>query len=339
MILYLTEQGLKVNKESQRFKLFYPNSKKSTEIRINDIEEIYIFGKISLSPSVIQTCLKRNIPVHFLSFSGNYLGKLGNFIGKNVELRLFQFQTYFNPEKRNPLAKSFVKGKLINQKIFLTKLKQRYQIAQLEGSIFRLNMFLNQLKQVKYIEEIMGLEGAGSKYYFEGLGLVFKKLGWDFPGRVKRPPTDPINALLSLGYTLLFSKLWIFVESASLDPYLGFLHSVDYGKPSLVLDLMEEWRPVIVDSVVIRCLAWKNLNPQDFTDVSLSDEEKYSIKLTTTGLKKFLKQFQQRLNEEVFYNKLNKKYKYFNLFKEQVYHLARVLKGEEKVYNSFIMPK
>ncbi len=104
MILYLTEQGLRITKESQRFQICYPGpSKKVEEVRINDVEEVYVFGRISLSPVVIQTCLKRKIPVHFLTFSGDYLGKLQHPGGKNIELRLLQFQAYFNPDKNFPL--------------------------------------------------------------------------------------------------------------------------------------------------------------------------------------------------------------------------------------------
>jgi CRISPR-associated protein Cas1 len=339
MILYLIEQGAKVIKESQRFQIHYPGaSRKIEEVRINDVEEIYIFGRISLSSVVIQTCLKRKIPVHFLTFSGDYLGKLQHTGGKNVELRLLQFQAYFNPEKKLSFARAFITGKFTNQIHFLTELKRRYNEKKLEGIIFRLKMSLKEVQKVQDIKTLMGIEGSASKVYFEALGPIFKKLGWNFSGRTRRPPTDPVNALLSLGYTLLFSKIFTFVETASLDPYLGFLHTPDYGKPSLVLDLMEEWRPVIVDSLVIRCLAWKIFTPQDFTDTMLEDEQEYKIKLTPAGLKKFLKQFQQKImKEETFYFPLGKKLKNLWLLKEQVYHLARVLKGEEKEYKPFLL--
>ncbi|NPA39642.1 MAG: CRISPR-associated endonuclease Cas1 [Thermodesulfobacteria bacterium] len=337
MILYLTEQGLKLTKESERFLIHYPGkNKKAKEVRISDTEEIYIFGKISLSPPVIQTCLKRKIPVHFLSASGDYLGSLKGFTAKNIELRVNQFQNYFDFQKRINLAKSIVKGKILGQIKVISELKRRYHFKPFEGTIFRLNLCLKDLEKAERVDILMGIEGTASKIYFEALTLVFKKLGWEFPGRVKRPPTDPVNALLSLGYTLLFSKVLSFVEACGLDPYLGFLHSTDYGKPSLVLDLIEEWRSLFVDTLVIRCLSWKVITPNDFTDKSLEEEEVYTIKLTPSGLKKFISQFQQKLKEESIYPPLEKKLKTIFIFKEQVYQFARVLKGEKNEYIPYV---
>jgi len=340
MILYLTEQGLKLTKEGQRFIINYPGkSRKAREIRINDTEEIYIFGRISLSPPVIQSCLKRKIPVHFLSASGDYLGGLKGFTTKNVELRVNQFQSYFDLQKRISLAKSIVKGKIYGQIHVVSELKRRYFFKPFEGIIFRLNLYLKDLSKAEEIDTLMGIEGTASKTYFEALTLVFKKLGWKFPGRVKRPPTDPVNALLSLGYTLLFSKILSFVEASGLDPYLGYLHSTDYGKPSLVLDLMEEWRPLFVDTLVIRCLSWKAISTKDFTDQVLEEDEPYSIKLTPAGLKKFITQFQQKLKEESFYPPRGKRLKTFLIFKEQVYQFAKVLKAEKQEFIPYILYK
>ena len=129
------------------------------------------------------------------------------------------------------------------------------------------------------------------------------------------------------------------METAGLDPYLGFLHAPDYGKPSLVLDLMEEWRPVIVDVIVMRTLNWKIIKPEDFTQEVFPDEGELNaiqpIKLSQAGLKKFVKQFQERLKEETLYPPRGKRLRYAEILREQVYLLARVLRGEAPEYRAF----
>lgn len=337
MIIYLTEQGLRVNRESQRLRFESKNGNLLQEVRLADIESIVVFGRISFTPPAIHALLKRNIDIHFLSLSGNYLGKLSPPLGKNVELRIKQFEAFKNNEYRLKLAKRFVHGKIFNQKQFLSRQKKKFNKADLDKVIGALKKLLTNLETAVSLEEIIGIEGLASKHYFTGLAIVFKHLGFSFKGRTRRPPKDPINALLSLGYMLLATRIWSFVETASLDPYLGFLHSPDYGKPSLVLDLMEEWRPVIVDALVVRVLGWGTIKRTDFTKEAFDDDEIPGTKLTRDGLKKFVAQFQQKLKEEASYEPFDKKFKYKDILKEQVYLLARVLKGEAEKYISFEM--
>lgn len=335
MILYLTEQGLKVSREGERLKL--ESGQKKKEVRLAEIDQVVVFGRINFTAPALQTLLKRGIHVHFLTLSGKYLGRLSPPLGKNIELRLQQFRTFHDPVKRIELARAFVHGKIHNQREYLARQKRRLGEAALEGPIFHLKRVLIDLAGARTVDEIFGLEGMASRHYFEGLGMLLKRSGFEFRERTRRPPRDPVNALLSLGYTLLLSRIWSLVETAGLDPYLGFLHSPDYGKPSLVLDLMEEWRPVIVDAVVVRVLNWRTIKPEDFTQDTFPDEEPNEIqpvKLTRAGLKKFVKQFQERLKEEALYPPRKKRFRYGDIIREQVYLLARVLKGETREYRA-----
>ena len=272
MVVYLTEQGLRVSKESQRLR-FESKNGKLREVRLADIDGIVVFGRVNFTAPAVQALLRRRIDVHFLTLSGNYLGKLSSPLGKNVELRIKQYETFSDEKKRLDLAKCFVRGKIFNQRQFLLRQRKKFKNSVLDKAVDFLKTSLVNIELAGSVEEIMGIEGSASKQYFNGLSVVFKELGFSFKGRVRRPPKDPVNALLSLGYMLLMARIWGFVETAGLDPYLGFLHSPDYGKPSLVLDLMEEWRPVIVDSLVVRLLGWGTVRGMDFTNEPFDDDE------------------------------------------------------------------
>jgi len=338
VILYLTEQGMRVSREGERLVLEAGQKKK--EVRLAEVEQVVVFGRINFTAPALQALLKRRIEVHFLTLAGKYLGKLSTPTGKNVELRLRQFQGFHDPALRLKLARAFVEGKICNQREYLARQKRRLGEVSLEGPIFHLKNALQELHRVGTVEEVMGIEGMASRYYFQGLGTILKRSGFVFRERTRRPPKDPVNALLSFGYTLLLSRIWSLVETAGLDPYLGFLHSPDYGKPSLALDLMEEWRPILVDAVVVRVLNWKTIKPEDFSREPLPDEEPEEaqpVKLTRAGLRKFVKQFEERLKEEALYPQRGKRFRYGDILREQVYSLARVLRGERSVYQPFTL--
>jgi len=336
--VYITEQGLKISRKGQRLRFESKEGKLIKELRLADIENLVIFGRANITTPAIHALLKRGINLHFLTLSGNYLGKLSPPTGKNVELRLKQHETFQNETRKTEIARSFVYGKIFNQKQYLDKQKRQKKKSELSPIVNDLKRFLKLLKEAGSVEEIMGIEGIASKRYFKGLSILLKGSGFSFSGRTKRPPKDPINALLSLGYTLLLTRMWSLTEIAGFDPYMGFLHSPDYGKPALALDLIEEWRPVLVDSLVIRIINWEVLKKTDFTEEPYPDEEDgegTGVKLTKSGLKKFVKQFQNRLNEETTYPLFDKKYSYQDIMREQVYLLARVLKGEAQQYEPF----
>ena len=341
MILYLTEQGLKVTKQSARLELWLSDNR-VCEIRLAELDQVVVFGRIKFSPAVLQTLLTKEIEIHFLTLSGRYLGRLSSPKGKNVELRLEQYRHFEDPKSRLELAKSFVLGKIASQRYFLRRQNKRLKDPRLEEAILKLRKKIQEAKNAKDIEALRGIEGQAAAFYFDVFGRLFKVKGLEFRGRIRRPPTDPINALLSLGYTLLFSQMYGMAETSGLDPYVGFLHAPEYGRPSLVLDLMEEWRPIIVDTLVVRLFNWGTINPQDFTREVAPDEKDLDIpeeflplRLTQDGLRKFLVQFQKRLSEEASYSPLKKRFRYRDIIQHQMWHLASVLKNRKDHYQPF----
>jgi CRISPR-associated protein Cas1 len=182
------------------------------------------------------------------------------------------------------------------------------------------------------LETILGLEGAGSAAYFRCFGnMLSDQQQWPFSGRIKRPPTDAVNALLSFGYALLTNQVASAVQIVGFDQYVGYLHSSVYGRPALALDLMEEFRPLIVDSIVLTLLNNRMLTPQDF----LVDLGAYRLKKESRKL--FLTRFEERLNEEITHPVFGQKTKYRRCIELQARLVAKYLTGEIDEYPPFIV--
>ena len=288
-------------------------------------------------------------------------------LGKNIILRREQFRKMEDPQFCLKTAKSFVKGKLTNLQTFLMRLNRIREKVDLDNQILSLRNLITKVDEVESIDSLRGYEGRGSAVYFEGFSRGLLAEEFEFPGRVRRPPTDPVNALLSLGYTLLLNQVIAAVSLVGFDPYFGTLHSVDYGRPSLALDLMEEWRPVIVDALILSVFNLKALASDDFEErpwVAAKPEEektpsgestedredraeieeetavlpeeranrKVSVVLTESGFRKFITQYERKMNQKVQYHLTGDQITYRDCIREQVRHFARYLKGEEGEY-------
>jgi len=182
------------------------------------------------------------------------------------------------------------------------------------------------------LETILGMEGAGSVAYFRCFGkLLSDPRQWPFPGRVKRPPTDPVNSLLSFGYSLLTNKVASAVQLVGFDHFIGYLHSSFYGRPALALDLLEEFRPSIVDSVVVNILNHRMLTPTDFV-VELG-----AYRLKDERRKVFFTKFEERLTEEIEHPIFGYKTSYRRCIELQARLLAKYVTGEIDEYPPFFL--
>jgi len=319
-IFYAVEQGLVLHKDGERL-IARKEDKVFKVLHFHNLEQVILIGRISLTPAVISTLLKRGIDTVFLTKSGRYLGRLEPLMGKNIELRVRQFERLREPDFRLRLARMIVKGKIENQRIILRRINRR--LSGLEDAILKLKVLAQKAEQETDISALRGLEGSAARVYFEAYAKGVKEK-WGFTGREKRPPKDPVNALLSLGYTLLFNNVLAMVNMVGLDPYLGCFHTVDYGKPSLALDLMEEWRAVIVDALVLSLLNLRIINQKDF----IEDEE--GLFLTGDGWRKFIGQFEKKMGEKVKHPSREAKVNYRSYIEEQIRLFVRALKGEDE---------
>jgi CRISPR-associated protein Cas1 len=363
------EQNATVSKEGGRL-LIKKEGAVSQTIHLFKLEQVVLFGNIFLTPAVIRHLLNEGIDTAFMTRRGRYLGRLQSALGKNIILRREQFRKIEDPDFCLRTAKSIVKGKLANLRALLMRLNRARENIDLDDQILSLRNLSGKIDEVETLESLRGYEGRGTAVYFEGFSKGFLAEGFEFPGRMRRPPTDPVNALLSLGYTLLLNQVIAAVSLVGFDPYFGTLHSMDYGRPSLALDLMEEWRPTIVDTLVLSVFNLKALIPADFEERPLAggeikeemskesssdnengkrideemvnqpikeDKKKVSIVLTESGFRKFITQYERKMNQKVQYHFTGEQLTYRDCIREQVRHFARYLKGEEIEYQPMPM--
>ncbi len=349
----MMEQNATVSKEGGRL-LIKKEGTVCQTVHLFKLDQIVIFGNIFLTPAVIRHLLKEGIDTAFMTRQGRYLGRLQSALGKNIVLRREQFRKMEDEEFCLKTAKAIVKGKLSNLRAVLMRLNRQRENVELDNEILTLRNLIPRVDEASSMETLRGYEGRGSAIYFGGFSKGFIVEGLQFPGRVRRPPTDPINALLSLGYTLLLNQVIAAVNLVGFDPYFGSLHSIDYGRPSLALDLMEEWRTIIVDTLVLSVFNLKALTPADFEERAMvsSDETDFrgiqveelakspnstnytkpAVLLTDAGFRKFIAQYERKMGQRVQYHLTGDQLSYRDCIREQVRHFARYLKREEAEY-------
>ncbi len=362
-ILYLSEDRTLVRRDGEDCLLIQIPDRRDKDgeliagrkerIGLAKLEGVVVMGEVTLTASALTLLLDHNLEVNFLSYFGQFKGRLSPPLSKNSLLRLAQHQAHHRLEKRAELARRFAIGKVVNQRTLLLRYNRRLADDTIIGAVETQQAALRKLANLNLspnvadpnprplatgdtriegspIETILGLEGAASAAYFRCFGrLIADQTEWSFEGRVKRPPTDPVNALLSFGYALLTNQVASAVQTVGFDPFIGYLHSSTYGRPALALDLMEEFRPIIVDSVVLTLLNNRMLTPNDFS------QEVGSYRLKAAPRKLFLTKFEERLNEEVQHPVFGYKAKYRRCIELQARLVAKYLTGEIEQYQPF----
>jgi CRISPR-associated protein Cas1 len=343
-----------------------PGSKKRRERKMTvpllKVEEVVVLGEITLTTPALAALLEARVGVTYLTRHGRYLGTLQPPVTKNSLLRVAQHRAYSDPAQRLRLARPFVLGKLRNMRTVLMRYGREHPDPLVTSAVASLKRCIGaaadcDLKLVDVAIEdseverdpelepgetalgrmhglgpLLGCEGAGSAAYFGVFGRLIKTT-WPhgFTKRVRRPPTDPVNALLSYGYTILAAQVAGTVASVGLDPYVGYLHSSRYGKPALALDLLEEFRPVIVDAVVLGLLNNRQLAPTDFV------RELNSYRMQDAARRLFLQKFEERMQEVVLHPLFGYRVPYRRCIELQARLLGKTLTGEVDAYIPFLV--
>lgn len=346
-ILYVTDQGATLTKRGNRLVV----EKQGRPIHWSHafkVEQVILLGNINLSPAVIAFLLQEGIDTVFLSYYGKYRGRLVAHLGKNIDLRRRQFARLDDPEFRLRQARACVQGKIYNCRVLLRRQNRDLGSLEVAEAVHQLRRLGHKADQADTVDSLLGLEGSAAAAYFGCFARLLRAGDLPFGGRSRRPPKDPVNVLLSLGYTLLANAIHTQVMVAGLDPYLGALHSPDYGRPSLVLELMEEFRPVLVDALVLHLVNKRIIRPTDFYrpedrepaafDFAAPDppREGYPILLSHEGLKKFVTFFERRLNQRVYYFPQSERLTYRGVLLAQVRHFIRVL-ADDSLYQPFLL--
>jgi CRISPR-associated protein Cas1 len=268
--------------------------------------------------------------VVFLSRYGKFRGRLVHTGSKFAQLRHAQLQKMSDEAVSLSIAQQVVQGKLHNQQALLTA-KMEAGPAR-EKAVESITRMQARAKTARNVDTLRGFEGsAGASYWGAFRTLLPEGLGFD--GRKYFPPPDPVNALLSFGYSLLLKDVTAAVQLVGLDPYLGFFHVIDYGRPSLALDMMEEFRPLLVDQVVLGLLAEPLLAPADF---EWTGNPKRPVRLGEALGSRLIEGYEQRLSERVLHPDGGGQTAYRRVIVLQVRRLARVMLGQAQGYRAFV---
>lgn len=328
--LYLVEQGTSLFKEQLRFIIHVPKKDK-IEVPVREVERILLFGNINLSTPAIATCLESRINVLFLSPSGRYKGHLWSCEASNLNVELLQHEYHSNDRFRLDISRAIVKGKLLNSKQLLLRLNRQRKILAVQKAISGINSDLEAIRSVSNLDTLRGHEGISAARYFPALGELITNKDFQFSQRHRQPPTDPINALLSFGYTLLFNNVLALIIAEGLSPYFGNFHYGEKKKPYLVFDLMEEFRSPIVDSLMLNLINKSILIAKDFEPIS----DRPGIYLTDKSRRKFLNQFEKRMNEHTSHPVLQAQISYREAIQLQIRLYKRSLMSSS-AYEPFL---
>ncbi|WP_414573186.1 type I-D CRISPR-associated endonuclease Cas1d [Nostoc sp. CCY 9925] len=330
--VYVTQEDAFIGKVDERLHVKF-EKKTILDVPLIKIDGVVVLGRATVSPAAISELLERHIPVTFLTENGRYLGRIEPEVTKNIFVRKAQWQAAGESAQAIHVVQGFVRGKLKNYRNLLIRRQRENPDLDLSVNVTRLEQAIAPIDTTKNINSLRGLEGAGSAAYFGCFNQLIRTTEFTFNKRVRRPPTDPVNSLLSFGYSLLRHDIQGAINIAGFDPYLGYLHCDRYGRPSLALDLMEEFRPLIVDAIVLSVLNRQLLTKAYFITEPLSE----AVSLTSEGRKIFLQQYAQKKQSQFKHPVFGRKCTYQEAFELQARLLAKYLMGEIEKYPPLVL--
>jgi CRISP-associated protein Cas1 len=262
MHIYIQTQGARIVREGRHL-LVKKGEDTYHTLFVEKLRQIVLFGNIEITSPARATLLRHGVDTVFCSRDGRYLGRFATPEPKNVMLRKRQFTLLDDQSLGLELCRQIVTGKLLNMVTLLMRVHRTRKRDEPRRAAKEIRSLLDSLAKAQSIDSVRGYEGRGSAIYFGAFRWGFQQ-DYGFCRRVRRPPTDPVNAVLSLLYTFLFNRMYAAIRQVNLDPHPAFLHVPDYGRHSLVMDLMEEFRVIIVDTLTLSLFNLKILQKDDF---------------------------------------------------------------------------
>ena len=337
--LYLNTQGLYVGKSGNVLKIKEKDIVVQ-EVRMNEICQVNLFGGIQVTTQALQTLCENEIPVAYFSQGGWFYGMTQGLGIRNIALRREQFRLADQPEFCLSLSRSLIAGKIRNQRTML----QRNHVEPPPGKIAQLKNLSEDAEHASSIEQLLGIEGLAARLYFELFPGMIKTTDtqettkpsnppaftFDFTHRNRRPPKDPVNALLSLAYSVLAKDLTIVCHAVGFDPFLGFYHRPRFGRAPLPLDLMEPFRPLIADSAVLSAINTRMVTTTDFVRAG------NGVALKPDGRKAFFRAYEQRMDTLVTHPLFGYRLNYRRLLEIQTRLAARLVTRQIPYYPVFV---
>ncbi len=330
--VYVTQEDAFLGKVDERLSVKHRRDR-LLDVPLVKVNGVVLLGRATVSPAVVDELLDRNIPLSFLTRYGRYRGRLEPEVTRNIFVRRAQWDAAGETSKSIDAVRGFVRGKLKNYRSLLRRKQRENSDLTLTEAIAQLNHAIAALAKTQAIDRLRGYEGAGSAAYFGCFGQLVRGGGFTFTHRNRRPPLDPVNSLLSLGYALLRHDIQSALNLVGFDPYLGYLHTEHYGRPSLALDVMEEFRPLVVDAMVLAVTNKRLVTPEDFETEPLSG----AVSLTSEGLKVFLRAYEEKKQSKFKHPVMGRKCTYQEAFEIQGRLLAKFLMGETDKYPPLVL--
>src|SRR5712671_3305026 len=332
--LYVQEPGARVTKSGEQ--LVIEADDKKTQVPIGDISELVLHGPISLTTPAMAALMREEIPVTYASSGGWVLGHTVSTGHRNVAIRIAQSRAAFDERRALAFARTLVAAKIRNSRVFLRRNFKVGDEAERDDAIEALARLADRAPHAATEAELLGLEGEAAARYFRLFNTMFGAAAQEFPEfsfekRTRRPPADPINAMLSFGYAML-TRTWLTVLSAvGFDPYLGFYHHPRFGRPALALDMMEPFRPILADSTVIQVVNNGEVKPEDFLSAGPA------VNLKPHARRAFIAAYERRLDQEVTHPVFGYRVSMRRLLEVQARLFARHLSGEIAEYPHYIV--
>ncbi len=327
--LYVTEHRARIGLSGECLRVRCPDEP-DHEVRIPNTSQVCVLGNAQITTQALRALMERGVPVTFFTTGGWFVGRATGAASNNIELRIAQHRAADDPRRSVSIARAVVNSKIRNCRTLLRRNASEPDPATLAS----LRHLARKALVADSVDELLGIEGAAARAYYAQLHTMFKQcpeLGthFDFAGRNRRPPKDPVNAMLSFLYALLVKDVSLAVIAAGLEPMRGFYHRPRFGRPSLALDLMEEFRPLIADSVVIGAINNGVVRTCDFivTPVGTS--------LRAAARKRLILAYERRMDQLVTHPVFDYRISYRRVLEVQARLLARTILGEIPAYPTF----
>lgn len=321
MILYVCTQGARISIHDNQFMVSVPGEAEKS-VPLGMTESVELFGNVLITTQAVSTCMYEKIPIIYYSYAGKYRGRVVSPGMMRPENIMRQYRFFENNELRMQFAKKIIEAKIHNQLVVLRRYLKDTNTEDVKMSLDRIKYMKKRIEKSSTIAQLMGFEGNAARQYFKLLGSIPED-SFSFEHRTRRPPLDPVNAALSTGYSILMSEICGKLEANGLMAEIGAVHSMSSERPSLACDLMEEWRPVIVDSTVIGMVIGKEFKEEDFVMTE------GAVWLGKTGLGKLLRKMQTKMNSPCQYLKGTDNMQTFQqALSHQIYDFRNMLESE-----------
>jgi CRISPR-associated protein Cas1 len=325
--IYIFSDGELKRKQDTLF--FELTSGEKKYIPVENTEEIHIFGEVSINKKLLDFVSQKGIVLHFYNYYGFYEGSFYPREHYNSGMLILKQAEFYNDiEKRIFIARKFVEGAFLN----MIKVLEYYNLRgeNLEDEITKIKNLGENLEKYSSIEEIMALEGNAKDIYYRSFNKIIKNENFHFEKREKRPPRNRINALISYGNSLLYTYTLSEIYKTHLDPRIGFLHTTNFRRFSLNLDVAEIFKPIIVDRAIFKLVNKEMIKEDNFL------EEMGGIYLNDTGRKIFVEEMDNRMKTTIKHKKLGRNVSYRSLIRLELYKIEKHLLGDE-IYEPFVI--